>query len=59
MHYDIKFVIFLSHNIYIFKFQITWGLNYHMASAICMEAFDAVIAKMKPVNFWLDLLSQF
>ena len=45
MDYDIKFVIFVSLNIYIFKFQITWGLNYHMAAAICMEAFDAVIAR--------------
>ena len=38
MDYNIKFVIFLSHDIYIFKFKITWGLNCHMAAAICMEA---------------------
>ena len=45
MDCDIKFVIFVPHNIYIFKLKITWGLNYHMTAAICMDAFDAVIAR--------------
>ena len=55
MDCDIQFVIFLSHSIYIFKLKITWGLNYHMTLAICIEAFDAVgHCKMKPVNWCLD-----
>ena len=45
MDCDIKFVIFLSHNIYICGHKITWGLSYYIAAAICMEAFDAVIAR--------------
>ena len=38
MDCDIKFVIFVSHNIYIFKLKITWGLNYHMTAAIWAAA---------------------
>ena len=49
----VKFVILLSHNIFIFKHKITGGLNDHMAAAICMEAFDVVIPRL-PVNRCLD-----